>query len=402
MIRSLLKRTKFHRAALPLLAMLLTTTSAWAEKEAVTYIKADGTSGTQEAIILTGNENEIGSYNQTTWYVVKNTQEGVDVAYTKPKTLYGTVNIILEDGAEMTATSGGTTIWGVDGSTLNIYGQVNGTGRLSSESTAHQAISINGDINIYGGVISASATESNTRQAILANNASVNIYGGTVTATSSSGIAIRATTAVNIHGGTVTATGYQGISAGSITLDWTNPDDYIKANSYHITGNGSITIALGKKFTDGTNVYRGVLSSTQVSSLANNKLTPKEWIWEGDGSETTPYQITDSDDLLLLAFNVNQGNTYEDKYFKLTGDIKFDRNTDADNITSTENNFTVIGDAYLKNSPGFWNHKFQGHFNGNNKTISGIRIYKGGKDWTALRFAKRRCTPWVRNSLLGS
>ena len=52
MIRSLLKRTKFHRAALMLLAMLLTTTSAWAETETVTYIKADGTSSTQEATIL--------------------------------------------------------------------------------------------------------------------------------------------------------------------------------------------------------------------------------------------------------------------------------------------------------------------------------------------------------------
>lgn len=685
MIRSLLKRTKFHRAALPLLAMLLTTTSAWAETEAVTYIKADGTSGTQEAIILTGNENQFGSSDGTTWYVVKNTQEGVDVAYTKPKTLYGTVNIILEDGAEMTATSGGTTIWGVDGSTLNIYGQTNGTGRLSSESTAYQAIGINGDINIYGGVISASATESKMKQAILANNASVNIYGGTVTATSSSGIAIQASTAVNIYGGAVTATGYQGISAGSITLGWTNHDDYIKANSYEATngitiadgktfydgtgssyasgtatansiagktlrtydyrtvsfnsnggsavdeqiiavnskateptaptregytfvrwlkdgasydfssnvtanialtatwatevayidatgtsgthkatiltgsettlpagwyvvnsditytgtvtfngnatiiladnctmnvgtsenrisgigiscindadliiygqtlddaqagclnvysvsnstqdyasiyvsgnytqhsgsvyinhsgydgagicaqnltlnggrlnvnsaeksainlgwditinggkldaignsqrygiicsnggmtlgytnasdyihvskynaGNRNITIAPGRKLTDDTNVYRGVLSSTQISALANQTLTPKGW--EGDGSVTTPYQITDSDDLLLLAFNVNQGNTYEDKYFKLKGDITFD----YAGLGETESNFTNIG-CYTDD---YYYHYFKGHFDGCSHKISGIRLYSANKSRKGL------------------
>lgn len=38
MIRSLLKRTKFHRAALPLLAMLLTTTSAWADEVSVSNV----------------------------------------------------------------------------------------------------------------------------------------------------------------------------------------------------------------------------------------------------------------------------------------------------------------------------------------------------------------------------
>lgn len=38
MIRSLLKRTKFHRAALPLLAMLLTTTTAWADEVSVSNV----------------------------------------------------------------------------------------------------------------------------------------------------------------------------------------------------------------------------------------------------------------------------------------------------------------------------------------------------------------------------
>ena len=75
MIRSLLKRTKFHRAALPLLAMLLTTTTAWAEKEAVTFIGANGELQTiEDYTVLTKSVANyiLGSDGEETWYYVDN------------------------------------------------------------------------------------------------------------------------------------------------------------------------------------------------------------------------------------------------------------------------------------------------------------------------------------------
>ena len=44
--------------------------------------------------------------------------------------------------------------------------------------------------------------------------------------------------------------------------------------------------------------------------------------WQGDGlTEETAYQITDAADLVKLAENTNNGQSYQGKYFKLTSDI---------------------------------------------------------------------------------
>ncbi len=84
-----------------------------------------------------------------------------------------------------------------------------------------------------------------------------------------------------------------------------------------------------------------------------------------DGSEAKPYIIKTTEGLDLLAQKVNAGYGYNQKYFKLDRDITYDKNT--------ENNFTAIG----------FNYFFSGHFDGNGKTISGIRIYKSGYSSTA-------------------
>jgi len=82
------------------------------------------------------------------------------------------------------------------------------------------------------------------------------------------------------------------------------------------------------------------------------------WAWEGSGTEEAPYQIATSADLDQLASDVNKGEIYEGKYFKLTADIEYN--------STIENNFTPIGfDDY------YW---FSGQFDGNGKTIRGIRI----------------------------
>ncbi|MBO4442382.1 MAG: hypothetical protein J5763_02040, partial [Bacteroidaceae bacterium] len=75
----------------------------------------------------------------------------------------------------------------------------------------------------------------------------------------------------------------------------------------------------------------------------------------------------------LLATLVNGGNNFDGKYFKLGADITYTNTTDWNDATSTENNYTAIG-VYVD---GNWRY-FCGTFDGQNHTVSGIRIYKGG------------------------
>ena len=101
--------------------------------------------------------------------------------------------------------------------------------------------------------------------------------------------------------------------------------------------------------------------------------------WDGYGTEDNPYIIYNKDQLDLLAHRVNgthgetrQEDGYSGKYFKLGNDINYPHSSDWNNFTSDENNFEAIGGNFDS-----YNSHFRGHFDGNNKTISGIRIYKG-------------------------
>ena len=100
------------------------------------------------------------------------------------------------------------------------------------------------------------------------------------------------------------------------------------------------------------------------------------WAWQGQGTQESPYQISSTEDLDQLATNVNSGtgaaaaaSGYSRYYFALTNDIEYSHKTDGEEGASTETNYTAIGCV---------GHPFMGHFDGNNKTISGIRIYKDG------------------------
>ena len=98
----------------------------------------------------------------------------------------------------------------------------------------------------------------------------------------------------------------------------------------------------------------------------------------GDGSEGDPYQIATTADLNQLATNVNGGNTYSGKYFKMTADIAYAYTTAWNDATSTENNYTAIG----KRPDSDTDIPFSGTFDGDGHTVSGIRIYKSGNAWT--------------------
>ena len=98
----------------------------------------------------------------------------------------------------------------------------------------------------------------------------------------------------------------------------------------------------------------------------------------GAGTQANPYEIATVEDLIQLSADVNGGTDYGGTYFRLTADIDFHnavntalRPTTAWNDdTSTEHNFDAIGN---------YDSEFHGNFDGAGHTISGIRIYKGGK-----------------------
>ena len=107
-----------------------------------------------------------------------------------------------------------------------------------------------------------------------------------------------------------------------------------------------------------------------VAAKAKDRTFYAKWSvipWSGNGSENTPYLIQYPSQLDLLAANVNAGNDYEGKFFKLDADLPFSNAGLGDN----ESNFTAIGTD---------SHPFKGTFNGDSKTISGIRINKSTVD----------------------
>ena len=210
----------------------------------ITYMKADGTTATHNAIALDGTESTLGKNGQETWYFV-----GINISHDGKMSCYGDVNIILADDKVMAISSDESGIWGGTDCTLTIYGQDLGTGTLNVSTTGTDAtnhtISLNGNVVISGGTVNATST-GNISTAISA--------GGSVT----------------INRGTVSARGLIGICAtnGSITLGLTNADDRIYASSY----SGTVTLAGFFKDDNGNTYESGTVADPSV--IAGKTLRP--------------------------------------------------------------------------------------------------------------------------------
>ncbi|MGN0106816.1 MAG: hypothetical protein ACI4A5_03855, partial [Hominilimicola sp.] len=89
----------------------------------------------------------------------------------------------------------------------------------------------------------------------------------------------------------------------------------------------------------------------------------------GSGTSSDPYLISTADDLKQLATDVNGGTTYSGKYFKMTANIDLNPGKtiapDSADLTSAAQ-WTPIGTGSTKS--------FQGNFNGDNHTISGVYV----------------------------
>ena len=119
-----------------LVALLAVTTGAYAAS--VSYVDGNGTSQTVDATEL---ESTTTSWTDGSWYIVP--EGGLTIS--GRIAVSGTVNLILRDGTELTASAGITTT----GATLNIYAQSTGTGALTATG-ANVAKNTGGNAGIGG------------------------------------------------------------------------------------------------------------------------------------------------------------------------------------------------------------------------------------------------------------
>ena len=97
---------------------------------------------------------------------------------------------------------------------------------------------------------------------------------------------------------------------------------------------------------------------------------PKDWsypsnepkrLWNGNGTQESPYSIRSAQDLANLSYMVNNGKMYSNEYFRLDSDI--DLNTSADYFYHKE--WMPIGNN---------RNEFGGIFDGNHHSINGLYI----------------------------
>ena len=165
----------------------------------------------------------------------------------------------------------------------------------------------------------------------------------------------------------ILAEGVTGVTINAeATYSYDSKDYYAPGTTVVITY--SDTSVMGFQFC-GINtgeVVTGELSGNKYTFTmpADDVTMTDEWgVTDGaDGSEAKPYVITTPAGLDLLAKMVEAYNYFEGKYFKLGDDITYDYAS----LDENESNYTAIGGNGLP---------FEGHFDGNGKTISGIRIY---------------------------
>ena len=292
--KELIKNNTIMKKIFSILALLfglLPCMSLTAYAASVSYVDGNGTSQTVDATEL---ESTSTSWTDGSWYIVP--EGGLTIS--GRIAVSGTVNLILRDGTELTASAGITTT----NATLNIYAQSTGTGALTATG-ANGASKIGGSAGIGGiGVgVSVSGGAGGT----------VNIYGGTVTATGGNGglgggggagigggglgwtsnAGSGAGGTVNIYGGAVTATGgtggnYSGGAGAGIGRG---------ANGYNSSAgaDGTLTLGVGVKLYNGTDNTGTVLDDNDSESRNYSGSRPKNMFAEGTvAAPATKYDLT--------------------------------------------------------------------------------------------------------------
>ena len=117
-----------------------------------------------------------------------------------------------------------------------------------------------------------------------------------------------------------------------------------------------------------TSTVKAIAIKNGVTSNVAEMLFVKDAsLWTGTGTKSDPFIIDTPAKLDRLATRVNEGDPFENTYFKMTADIVYSYESAWDHVSSEENNYTCIGNSMKP---------FKGIFDGNGHTISGIRVYQ--------------------------
>ena len=314
-----------RRAAMTLLVMMLTTMTAWAETETVSYIDANGQTQTVTATVIEAGTTD---YPGGT-YVIKD-----DVNFTSKVTFDGNTTIICVDEKTMQVTiADSETDKGIHvRGDLTLYGQGGETpGGIMVEggNAASEIIGFNvsDNLTIYGGVAAFNHYGKNGGSGIDAAN--VAIYGGEICVTCLKADGINSGS-VDIHGGVVvsnTSNG-KGIRANPITLGYANADDYIRVSSYE----GSVSVRDGQTLRNYNQFFSGAIDDN--STIGNKELYPGDFY----SSATDEYTIHTATgwDIFCDALQDNDTyNRFSGKTVKLGDDICVTRMADGQPFTGT-------------------------------------------------------------------
>lgn len=155
---------------------------------------------------------------------------------------------------------------------------------------------------------------------------------------------------------------------GSVTLS----GNFEKGQTYYMTVFPGEYSGMSLTYTDdlrGRAVYTSndplVVLQNTVTALAEFEVPSEKFvydsIWEGEGTETAPYLISDADDFVLLSQLLNNDRGYErysDSHFRLDGPVDLNGVTVSPICTSADK-------------------PFKGSFDGNSYAISNLKIDNG-------------------------
>ena len=130
---------------------------------------------------------------------------------------------------------------------------------------------------------------------------------------------------------------------------------------HYKVGNNNQYLSINSK--NDTKVFLGVHTGTHVGTDCrfNYVKTVTPPAFDGEGTEASPYLIDSADKLATLRDEVNGGEAYDGKYFKLTSDI------------ALNGEWTAIGNG-SRSSKSYTGNAFKGIFDGGDNTISGLTI----------------------------
>ena len=265
-------------------------------------------------------------------------KKGIEVSNGNSLTINGPGALTI-DGCDYGKSGIGADAYGnitINGGTVNVTGGSGGAGIGGDRhNRSGQAITIKGGVvNVQGGVsaagIGAGAGRGNdTDPEYWGTCGHIYIYGGQVTAIGGgdgNG---------NISGAGIGAgSSFYQPAAGTLTLGWTNPDDFIYSSGY-VSEPGSpiarrlanIYFVEGKQF-----IIEGTATIATTDNMGGKKIVPYsagQVTLSGAGTQDNPWRITSTADWNALAQNVINNNSYSGEYVRLEADINITRGIGA-------------------------------------------------------------------------